>query len=394
MKSQTTSAFLLWFFAFFLPVSAKSDSLPNSGNHDEQPAKRFVVSRSACPGLNTLANEGYLPSSGIGITARSAVIACFRGFGLSPEICAFIVLNGLRSADLPAASRFLLHDVDRSTWQIQHTRSLSREDIISPPFPFAPPPSTSLFQQRPWDVALDAMEKCKKGKREIIDANCFGRARAARVRDVGLPYDESAATHGAIEAARIMLALGDENGAELKYIESVFVHEKLPTHLGWRPKAYSGGINPMLDAAAETQRADIILRCTTGGRVATRWAERLRGQSLDDDEDPDEKVKGGLGSLIYNAFRLHRHLSPGYCRMYRTYRDEYTTEPIMASVAAAQDERRHRISHRNRAQSKRAAEGSVSVTILPISRAGSALYFETAAAMDGGPVAVNGILVL
>ncbi|PHH87669.1 hypothetical protein CDD83_8549 [Cordyceps sp. RAO-2017] len=274
MNTPIHFAFSIWFLIYLQSAYASSQAFLDSGYPGGRLAKRLVprTSRSACPGLNTLANEGFLPKSGHLITAAKITVACFRGFGLSPETCAFIVLSGLRSASLSSASVFSLHDVDRSTWQIQHTRSLSREDIISPPFPFAPPQSTSLFQQRPWNVALRAMHQCKQGRRELINADCFGRARAARIRDRGLPYDESAATHGAVETARIMLVLGDENGAELKYIESVFVHERLPTHLGWKRKEYSGGVNAMLDAAVQTQQADIILRCPTGGgRVATRW---------------------------------------------------------------------------------------------------------------------------
>ncbi|KJZ75196.1 hypothetical protein HIM_05390 [Hirsutella minnesotensis 3608] len=254
---MATSGPSLFFFFLFLSSFPKLNLAANS--------------RSACPGLNTLANEGWLPRSGKFVTAQAVTTACFEGLGVSPEICAFLILTGLRAANLPDLTVFSLHDVDRGTWKIQHTRSLSRDDIESPPFPKAPPESTSLFQQRPWNVTLQAMEQCKKGPRELIDANCFGRARAARVRDKGLVYDELAATHGAVEAARIMLALGDKNGAQLNYIRFLFEKERFPTKLGWRRRPFSGGINDMFEIAIQSQQADIILRCPRGGRIATRW---------------------------------------------------------------------------------------------------------------------------
>ncbi|PHH92436.1 hypothetical protein CDD83_7392 [Cordyceps sp. RAO-2017] len=227
--------------------------------------------RSACPGLNSLANHGFLPRNGQNVTGEAIVRACFEGFGMSPEIPAIIVLKGLTDAKLPLDDVFDLHAADRRSWAIEHSRSLSRDDL-SPETPDLPPVETSRFQERPWTIALDAMEKCGGGK---VDAACFGKARAAMVRDGNarnpdVKYDKAAAGHGSVEAARIMIALGSRNGADLKFIKSVFEQERLPRNLGWTPRAFSGDIDEMLDAAVDTQKVDKILRCTSNGRVATR----------------------------------------------------------------------------------------------------------------------------
>ncbi|EQL01371.1 Chloroperoxidase [Ophiocordyceps sinensis CO18] len=226
--------------------------------------------RSACPGLNSLANHGFLPRNGRGVNALSIVRGTFEGLGMSPEIPAIIVLKGLLSAKLPLTDIFTLHDTDRRSWDIQHSRSLSREDIPKSG-PDLPPAETSRFHDRPWQVALHVMKECG----ENINATCFGKARAARVRDGNvhnpeIKYDVSAAGHGAVEAARMMLAMGNRQGANLEFLRSMFEHERLPRNLGWKPTPFAGPIEEMLDVALETQQVDKILRCTSNGRVATR----------------------------------------------------------------------------------------------------------------------------
>ena len=39
------------------------------------------------------------------------------------------------------------------------------------------------------------------------------------------------------------ITYGSSHGVELDYIESVFVHERLPQHLGWRRTAFSGDLD-------------------------------------------------------------------------------------------------------------------------------------------------------
>lgn len=189
---------------------------------------------------------------------------------MSPEVPAIMVLKGLGNANLSPDAKFDLSDMDRHSWGLRQTRSLSREDL-APGGTDLPPADTSRFQKRPWDVALRVMEKCGGN----VDAGCYGRARATRVRDGNtrppkVPYDKESAADGAVEAAGMILTLGGKNGAKLKFIKSLFEQERLPYHLGWRPVPFSGGVDELLDVAAETQQADQILRCTSNGRTASR----------------------------------------------------------------------------------------------------------------------------
>lgn len=152
-----------------------------------------------------------------------------------------------------------------------YTRSFTHEDI---PDGVDLPPEVS-FQRRPWDIALTVMKKCGS----IVDARCLGTARAARVRDGSRTpnaiYDEEDAARGAFEAAMLMLTMGDRHGAQLSYIRSVEEDGRLPWDRGWRPKAFAGNINDVLDMAVEMQAADEVLRFTSSGRVAMRLVSHI-----------------------------------------------------------------------------------------------------------------------
>lgn len=196
--------------------------------------------------------------------------ACFLGFGMSPEIAAIMLVQGMRNAGLPDDARFGLHDIDRFSWELRHSRSLSREDVAEEAGVDLPPSKTSLFSRRAWDVSLAVLTRCG----EVTDAPCLGKARAARVRDgsrgpSSVTYDTHAAGHGAVESAMIILTLGNRFGVRRSYLASIFEREKLPSDLGWRPKAFSAALLELLQVAVDNQTADKILRCTTNGRVAS-----------------------------------------------------------------------------------------------------------------------------
>ena len=78
------------------------------------------TARSSCPGLNSLANHGFLPHDGRGINAVNLVTACYLGFGVSPETCAVITLNGLETSKNSLDLVFDLEDIEGASWGIEH----------------------------------------------------------------------------------------------------------------------------------------------------------------------------------------------------------------------------------------------------------------------------------
>ncbi|KAF4506644.1 hypothetical protein G6O67_006708 [Ophiocordyceps sinensis] len=310
MKPQTPHTFLLWLLASGLSLAERPRlDLDDARFKDWKPAGDGD-SRSACPGLNSLANHGFLPHDGTGINAQSVVRACFEGFGMSPEVPAIIVLKGLEDAGLGINDNFNLHDADRSSWKIEHSRSFTRQDIGSGDSD-PPPVASSRFQQQAWDVALRVLEGCGGG---FVTTDCLGRARAARVLDGSkvstANYDRAAAGHGAVESARLLLMLGSAEGAQLNFIRSVLEQEKLPRDLGWEPQEFSGRIDVMLDVAARSQAPDKMLRCASNGRVATRldiiklfessspdFTERVKNLLRDTDFDDEASIFEALDRI-------------------------------------------------------------------------------------------------
>ena len=85
--------------------------------------------RSPCPGLNTLANHGFLPHDGKGITIPILIQALDYGMNVGADFATVIGAAGILSVpnDLLATS-FDLNDVDEHNFPIEHDASLSRAD--------------------------------------------------------------------------------------------------------------------------------------------------------------------------------------------------------------------------------------------------------------------------
>ncbi|KAJ6477034.1 Chloroperoxidase [Mycena sanguinolenta] len=82
--------------------------------------------RSPCPGLNTLANHGYLPRSGMNITITDILDAAVAGFNVGPDSIIQAAKFGLLSGDAPTTlnlDALQLHNL------IEHDASISRNDF-------------------------------------------------------------------------------------------------------------------------------------------------------------------------------------------------------------------------------------------------------------------------
>ncbi|KJZ77006.1 hypothetical protein HIM_03327 [Hirsutella minnesotensis 3608] len=201
--------------------------------------------RSGCPGLNSLSNHGFLPHNGRRMNMTDVTLACFFGLGMSPETCTIITLSGLLAADAPQNLVFDLPAVDLESWEVEHDISMSRKDKAEG--------DAVRFDKEIWDNSLTEMNKCG----ENVDALCLGRVKVARILDEGrrnpkTNYDKLSAGHGAVENARLLLTLGNGTHAPAKYIRTLFEQERLPYHLGWRPRAYTAGVFEVIQVAADS----------------------------------------------------------------------------------------------------------------------------------------------
>lgn len=85
--------------------------------------------RSPCPGLNTLANHGYLPRNGRNITGAMIQKAAFAAYSLGYDVTLAAVLNGKFVAGLfPGGVMSALWNLNATHDVLEHDASLTRED--------------------------------------------------------------------------------------------------------------------------------------------------------------------------------------------------------------------------------------------------------------------------
>ncbi|KAF7343979.1 hypothetical protein MVEN_01687100 [Mycena venus] len=101
-------------------------TLPSAADSHEWRAPTATDVRSPCPGLNTLANHGYLPRSGKNISIPMIMDAALMGFNLGPDLVILAAKLGLLSGNAPTTldlNALALHGL------IEHDASLSRNDF-------------------------------------------------------------------------------------------------------------------------------------------------------------------------------------------------------------------------------------------------------------------------
>ncbi|KAF5361267.1 hypothetical protein D9758_010257 [Tetrapyrgos nigripes] len=97
-----------------------------SGDDHEFQAPGPNDARGPCPGLNTLANHGYLPRDGTNITIPIVLQAVLDGFNVGPDVVMLAAKGALIAAETPDffnLTEIALHET------FEHDISLSREDF-------------------------------------------------------------------------------------------------------------------------------------------------------------------------------------------------------------------------------------------------------------------------
>ncbi|KAF7350811.1 hypothetical protein MSAN_01642700 [Mycena sanguinolenta] len=116
---------LLQFFLLLAAAAASAHARSPADPHEwVAPAATDV--RSPCPGLNTLANHGYLPRTGKNISIPMILQAAMDGFDVGPGAIIQAAKFGLLSGDAPTTmdlDALKLHNL------IEHDASISRNDL-------------------------------------------------------------------------------------------------------------------------------------------------------------------------------------------------------------------------------------------------------------------------
>merc|ERR1712070_645045 len=186
--------------------------------------------RSPCPGLNALANHGFIPRNGKDMTPPILIKGLKAGMNMAPDFTIAIGGVGLLSSDSPDTARaFDLNDLDQHNFPIEHDASLSRRDAF-----FG---NDYSFYQPNWDMVL----KYYQGKTEtdIKSASAAQRNRVATSRAINpeVVYGPREFVLANGETALYLQTMADpfSGRAKLDYVRMLFEQEKLPYELGWRP---------------------------------------------------------------------------------------------------------------------------------------------------------------
>jgi hypothetical protein len=181
-----------------------------------------MAARGPCPGLNSLANHGFLPRSGKNITAIDIIRGTYEGLGLSPKFSVVAGVGELIKSYRLAA--FDLHELSNHGF-IDHDCSLSRLDIGQG--------NNNDFNETIWSVPLQVLKNYS-----VITPQAIGAARTARdLFDIAHnPTQECGARSialGALENGLLIASLG--GSPKLEWVRSLFEQQRIPTNLGFIP---------------------------------------------------------------------------------------------------------------------------------------------------------------
>ncbi|KAF2218209.1 Chloroperoxidase [Elsinoe ampelina] len=182
--------------------------------------------RSPCPMINALANQGYLPRTGLNVSLDQLVLGFDKAINLDPSATLLVGLAALPASSTGYNNTFNLDDLSKHN-VIEHDGSLSRADIYTG--------DNYSFNRRIWASVTRFFTE------EKISIETAASARAARLRDARRRNPEFNLTAVGMQFSRVETALylvvfGDPvlGNADRGQVEYLFRKERLPTKLGWR----------------------------------------------------------------------------------------------------------------------------------------------------------------
>ena len=188
--------------------------------------------RSPCPGLNSLANHGFIHHDGKNMTIPHLLQGLAAGMNIGPDFTIAIGGVGLLSSPNPLGGSFDLNDLDQHNFPIEHDASLSRQDAF-----FGDDYS---FNQGIFNQVLAQYKGSKTTNLKGASAAIANRTMDSQKRNPTFVYGprEFVLRYG--ETGLYLQTMGGDDltgVANIDYVRQLFEKEKLPYNLGWRPRA-------------------------------------------------------------------------------------------------------------------------------------------------------------
>ncbi|KAI1063581.1 hypothetical protein LB506_005869 [Fusarium annulatum] len=214
------------------------------------------ASRGPCPGLNTLANHGYIPRDGKNITLDILKDGMLTGYNIENLDAVILFTQAIKtSPKYPNTRSFDLADLGRHNI-LEHDISLSRSDAF-----FADP---NPFNETVWAESLTYFPD------DLITVEQVAKARMGRLATSKKTNPEHSLSTladgfswGEMASFFEIMADGTTGTVEKKFIEYWLKNERMPTEIGWqrRPTIMRGSerieFTRKLMQAAGVARRDI-----------------------------------------------------------------------------------------------------------------------------------------
>jgi hypothetical protein len=183
--------------------------------------------RSPCPALNSLANHGFLPHSGRGMTIPILLKGLSDGLNVGPD---FTIAIG--SLALAAGKRqlgaFDLDELQQHNFPIEHDASLSRQDTF-----FG---NANDFNNATWQQYLAFFKDADVVSIEAASKGKYARVQDSQKRNPTFTYGPQQFVLSYGEVALYQSVLGDpfKGTPKTKYVRTFFEQERLPYEEGWQ----------------------------------------------------------------------------------------------------------------------------------------------------------------
>ncbi|KAJ8081092.1 hypothetical protein PM082_017933 [Marasmius tenuissimus] len=202
--------------------------------------------RGPCPGLNTLANHGFLPRSGRNITVPMIVEAGFKGYNIESDILILAGKVGLLTsfeADAMSLRDIALHG------NIEHDASLSREDIaLGDHIGFNETTFSTLLNSNPGSDVYNTTSAGQVMKARLADSLIRNR----NVTNTDIQFSIRTG-----ESGFYLSVMGDPITGEApkKFVQIFFREERLPIEEGWKRSEVSMNLNTVKALAGKIRKA-------------------------------------------------------------------------------------------------------------------------------------------
>ncbi|KAH8885374.1 putative chloroperoxidase [Thozetella sp. PMI_491] len=192
-------------------------------------------SRSPCPGLNTLANHGFLPHDGRNITISQFVDAISKGFGFDDSVGQFLATTAFNFLGVDLNSGMDLELLNTPN-VLEHNASLTRHDQPGADSLHVDPSRVDAMLADSPTNYLDVVSAAISRNRVYAESN-YPNVSATIM---GIMYGESSLMLIVTSTETVPAAGASEEdyyamGANKTVVEVFFNEERLPVELGWKP---------------------------------------------------------------------------------------------------------------------------------------------------------------